>query len=277
MTEHAARPVESTACVLAELCLFGGPYVVRGGRRVDVPEGSKRLLVFIALHAGRLDRHYVAGTLWPHGDDERAAGNLRSALWRLKGAGIDLVEADKFALWLRPGTTSDIDVVSSWATRLISGRPTPDDLHVPQWDVHAMDLLPGWYDDWVSFERERVRQRLLHALEQLSRELLRLKRYAEAVEAAVDAVGVEPLRESAQRVLIEAHLAEHNMVEARRLYTRYRQLVRQELRIEPSSGLTRLVITAERPGTAGTSNGHRRPTGRPPAHAPVGQVLSVGD
>ncbi|WP_454083741.1 AfsR/SARP family transcriptional regulator [Georgenia sp. Marseille-Q6866] len=245
MSEHAPSPSRTTGPVPGELCLFCGPYVVAAGRHVEVPEGSKRLLVFVALHAGRLDRRYVAGSLWPYGDDERAAGNLRSALWRLRRAGIDLVEADKWSLWLRPDTTSDVATVSDWATRLVAGFATPADLHLPPWDVHALDLLPGWYDDWVSFERERVRQRILHALEQLSRELVLLGRCAEAVEAAIDAVGVEPLRESAQRVLIEAHLAENNVVEARRLYAHYRQLVRRELGVEPSPGLTRLVVAAD--------------------------------
>src|SRR5689334_21330076 len=75
--------------------LFGGPYVMRGCERLEVPDGSKRLLVFIALNAGKVDRRYTAGALWPLGSDERAAGNLRSALWRLKCAGIDVLETDK--------------------------------------------------------------------------------------------------------------------------------------------------------------------------------------
>ncbi|MGW2995279.1 bifunctional ornithine acetyltransferase/N-acetylglutamate synthase, partial [Streptomyces sp. NPDC001193] len=35
----------------------------------------------------------------------------------------------------------------------------------PAGAADALDLLPGWYDDWVLLEQERVRQRLLHALE----------------------------------------------------------------------------------------------------------------
>src|SRR5690242_21218853 len=51
--------------------------------------------------------------------------------------------------------------------------------------VDAIDLLPGWYDDWVLMERERVRQRLLHALEALSGQLAQVGRCAEAVDAAM--------------------------------------------------------------------------------------------
>jgi DNA-binding SARP family transcriptional activator len=224
--------------------LLGGPYVVTDGIRREVPEGSKRLLVFTALNARRVDRRQVAGVLWPVGSDQRAAGNLRSALWRLKCAGIDLIESDNVSLSLRPGTVVDVRVVSDWATRLIDGTAVAADLRSVFWPADAMDLLPGWYDDWIIFERERIRQRLLHALEALSRCLIAIGRHADAVDAAISAVGVDPLRESASRILIEAHLAEDNLVEGRRAYDRYCDTLRRELGVAPSQQLTALVHAA---------------------------------
>lgn len=56
--------------------LLGGPYVMLNGIRREVPDGSKRLLVFVALGTGRVDRRYAAGSLWPLGNDERAAGTF---------------------------------------------------------------------------------------------------------------------------------------------------------------------------------------------------------
>jgi len=234
--------------------LLGGPYVMIEGDRREVPEGGKRLLVFVALSTGRVDRRYAAGSLWPFGKDERAAGNLRSALWRLKLAGIDLLESDKCSLMLRPGTVVDVSILCDWAARLVDGSATQADLCAVNWRYDAMDLLPGWYDDWVIFERERIRQRLLHALEVLSRRLIAEGRCAEAVEAAISAVSADPLRESANRVLIEAHLAEGNLVEGRRAYERYRSIVHRELGIEPDRELTSMV-------GLGPRNGH--PNGRP--------------
>ena len=43
-----------------------------------------------------------------------------------------------------------------------------------------------------------MRQRMLHALEALSRAMTASGRYGEAVEAAMMAIGVEPLRERAR-------------------------------------------------------------------------------
>jgi DNA-binding SARP family transcriptional activator len=48
----------------------------------------------------RVERRHVAGILWPLGHDSRAAGNLGSALWRLRGAGIDILQTDKWSIAL---------------------------------------------------------------------------------------------------------------------------------------------------------------------------------
>jgi DNA-binding SARP family transcriptional activator len=223
------------------LHLFGGPFVTVGPRRVTVPEGSKRLLAFVALHGGRVERRYAAGSLWPTGDDLRAAGNLRSSLWRLNRGCVPLIEADKASLGLHPDVVVDVHVIAAWATRLINGRPAGADLTVLPSGVDGLDLLPGWYDDWALMERERIRQRLLHALEALSATLLEVGRCREAVEAAMVAVTTEPLRESAQRTLIAAHLAEGNWVEAKRQFAGYRRLANLELGIEPHPSLFQLM------------------------------------
>lgn len=221
--------------------LIGGPTVVYDRQHRDVPEGSKRLLVFLALHRGPLERRYAAGVLWPAGTDVRAAGNLRSALWRLHQAGIDLLSTEKNRLSLHERVLVDIDLVGRWAKRLISGLATADDLAWWPDGLDAFDLLPGWYDDWVLVERERMHQRVLHALEAMSIQLVAAGRCAEGVEAALLAVRGEPLRESAQRVLLAAHLAEGNWVEARRALDTYRELLRTELGVEPDPRLAAML------------------------------------
>ena len=81
------------------------------------------------------------------------------------------------------------------------------------------------------FERERLRQRLLHALEMLSLRLVRQGRFGEAVEAALLAVG--------------------NLIEARRAYARYAQLLARELGVRPGAELTRLVAEYSNRSTGG--------------------------
>ena len=95
------------------------------------------------------------------------------------------------------------------------------------------DLLPGWDDDWLLLERERVRQIHLHALEALSTRLRVSGRFGRAIEAALAAVAAEPLRESAHNALMAAHLGEGNIAEAHRQYRRYERILWDELRLSP--------------------------------------------
>ena len=138
-----------------------------------------------------------------------------------------------------------------------------------------IDLLPGWYDDWALVERERVRQRLLHALEALSCQLARAGRCAEAVEAAMMAVTAEPLRESAQRVLIQAHLAEGNWVEGRRTFEAYRDVLDRELGVQPDPELAAMAPSA-RPAPA--RRALRCPCITLPTHLPeqIGRPSAAG-
>ena len=55
------------------------------------------------------------------------------------------------------------------------------------------------------------------------------------------AVRLEPLRESATRVLIEVHLAEDNVVEAIRRLEFFERSLAAELGVEPSADLVNLV------------------------------------
>ena len=116
----------------------------------------------------------------------------------------------------------------------------------------AGDLLNDWYDPWVVEHRERLRQLRLHALESLSLRQLESGEVAAAIESALAAVAAEPLRESAQRVLIRAHLTEANNAEALRQYERFRSLLFRELGIWPSARLEELIapVRAGRPRAA---------------------------
>jgi DNA-binding SARP family transcriptional activator len=103
------------------------------------------------------------------------------------------------------------------------------------------DVLPDWDDDWALLERERFRQIRLHALERRCDLLTARGRISEAIEAGLTVVAAEPLRESAHRALIRAHLAEGNRAEALRQFELYRRLMRDDLGLDPSPEIAALV------------------------------------
>jgi DNA-binding SARP family transcriptional activator len=81
--------------------------------------------------------------------------------------------------------------------------------------------------------------------DRLRRILRRGQRYIDALEAAIESVRIEPLRESANRMIIAIHLTEGNVVEAVRHYRFFRDLLRAELGIEPSPQLTEMMSDAK--------------------------------
>jgi DNA-binding SARP family transcriptional activator len=244
--------------------VLGRLALTHGGRAVPVPPGSRRLLAYLALHPAGVDRRSAAGVLWPTVAEGRAAGNLRSALWRLQQVECALVRVEPSAVCLGDHVHVDLHAVESWADRVLAGTATPADLAVDPGAIVDLELLPGWYEDWAVATGARLRLRLLHALDALSRLLQQAGRTMEAVEAMHVAVLAEPLRESGQRALIEAHQAAGDWVAARRQYDLFRGLLRREVGVEPSPELT-AVASAPRPERIRTP----RPRPAPPDEGPA--------
>jgi len=210
---------------------------------VSVPRASQRLLAFLALNGGVVNRATVAGTLWPDASENHAYSNLRSALARLEHPCRMALQVSKLDLGLADDVVVDLRRSQTLARRLLDPTLTPGESDLTASAVVALSagLLPGWYDDWVLIEADHWRQLRLHALEALTERLSAAGRWGEAADAAGAAVRAEPLRESARAALIQVHLAEGNQSEALREFARYRALLHIELGLEPTPRLRRLV------------------------------------
>jgi DNA-binding SARP family transcriptional activator len=171
---------------------------------------------------------------------QRSQANLRTALWRIRQSGPALVSVDCRTVTLGEALSIDIENVLS-KSRSLLGDEAGDDLVARDVELFRYDLLPGWDEDWITLERERIRQVRLHALEALCRRLTATGRYAEAIEAGQEAVAGEPLRESAHTVLITAYIEEGNLVEAVREFNYYEAMLEKELGAAPSTAMRALL------------------------------------
>ena len=233
---------------MSDLALLGGFELRAEGEQVMLPRTVERLLALLALEGRPFLRSHFASRLWPDWREERSNANLRSALWRLRRTGLPLVRADNGRLGLHDEVEVDVTRVLTQASRLVRAGECPSDDLDPR--PLFQDLLPDWYDEWVLIEQERVRQVRLRALEALSLRLSAAGRFAEAVEAALAAVNIEPLRESAHRALIGVHLAEGNLGEGFRQYERMRLLLRDEIGVEPTFTMEDIVADGDVAATA---------------------------
>ncbi len=209
----------------------------RDEQRVALAPGGRRLVAFLALQGGMLERVYVAGMLWIDYGQDAANANLRTALWRLRRLSYPLVEATATHLSLAPEVVVDLPAAAA-ITRQVAGGGDCREADLDEL-MSAGELLPDWYDDWVVIERERFRQSRLHALEAFCDALTREGRYGRAIEVGLTAVAAEPLRESAHRAVMRLHLAEGNRCEALRQYALCRDLL-AGLGLKPAADTERL-------------------------------------
>jgi DNA-binding SARP family transcriptional activator len=222
------------------LRLLDGFELTCDGEALLLPFSVQRLAAYLALHDRPLLRVHVAGTLWPDTAEKRAMASLRSSLWRLGQSGQVVAEANVSHVRLAPRIWVDVREGVRQARTLLDRRDDGGHVDLCQLSLSG-ELLPDWYEDWVLMERERIRQLRLHALEALCLALTDAGRFGQAVDAGLAAVAAEPLRETAHRVLIRAHLAEGNRCEALTQYRLYRSLLHDSLGVAPSSQMEDLV------------------------------------
>ncbi len=278
-----------TTSIPLRLALLGGFQLQKGDREIVIAASGQRLIALLALHHRPLTRLRAAGTLWPEFSTKRSLADLRTTLWRINQSGEAIVTASQSAVALNADI--DVDVLKLMAlTRQLDqaavglGQIDLDSVTMPEL---TSDLLPDWYEEWVQDERESLRQIRLHGLEILAAALTRAGRHNDAIQAALAAIRMEPLRETAHRTLIEAHLAEGNWSEARRQFRECRRLLREELGVEPSESTRRLikpepVLAVSRPLYSGAASvvtiparrGHSGGDGGRPVRQPV---LSLGN
>jgi DNA-binding SARP family transcriptional activator len=204
-----------------------------------LPSSGQRLVALVALRNG-VTREQASGILWPDTPQLRAGARLRTALWRLSQSGRRILCGAHGQLFLDTDLTVDM---TEWLTLALCIIDRPESVATMR--LAALhpggELLPGWYDDWVLLERERVRQLQLHVLEAAAEHLLTIGHHAAALELALGAVRFEPTRESAHRLVIRVHLAEGNLGEARRQFRQCELTLMRHLGAQPSDQLRTMV------------------------------------
>jgi DNA-binding SARP family transcriptional activator len=234
----AVRANDQTSSL--QLQLLGGFQLTSGGRAFPLPAGARRLLAFLAINDQPALRDFVSETLWVDSSEAHCRASLRSAVWRIRQSGLPLLEISVSHIGLHP----ELPVDHRWARQLVR-TILADKVGISasdlDWRPLVKDVLPDSYEDWVVVEREQFRQLRLHALERLCEVFTQQHCFAQAVAVGLAAVSSEPLRESAQRALIHAHLDEGNFTEAISQYRSYCTILERELGLQPSSQMEELV------------------------------------
>ncbi|WP_372698381.1 BTAD domain-containing putative transcriptional regulator [Arthrobacter sp. JSM 101049] len=244
------------------LQVLGGWHLVRDGEPLRVPQRSQRLIAYLAV-AGPSPRVVLCGHLWPASTEHRALDSLRVAIHHVGRDLPGLLSRHDTMLALAPAVAVDLDRERAELT----GTLEPDTAcgggnnTAGGWFGREPDLLPGWYEDWVLEEQDRLRaQRIRHHASTAQR-LLDSGDLRAAIDAAGRARGLDPLDEWSLEVLVRAQVGVGAVCAARRVLLAFRHDLHQEFGQFSSpvlDELDRLVTSAaaDMPGTPSVESTH---------------------
>jgi len=208
---------------------------------VELPSRpAQSLLAWLVLHPG-IDhrRERLAGLFWPDASKENARNNLRHALWRMRRAIPEaFVETDNLAIRWVNETDWRLDVT---ALSAVPSQTTSADELLPAAQAYGGELLPGFYEDWVTLERERLAALYADRMARLLELLLAEQRWRETIDWAEKWIALSSTPEPAYRALMLAHASQGNTAAALAVYARCVEALERELGVPPSAETTALA------------------------------------
>jgi predicted ATPase/DNA-binding SARP family transcriptional activator len=183
-----------------------GPFEVRL-RGQPLPRLRSRkgqwLLALLALrHGHEVERAWLAGTLWPDSAEAAAYASLRKSLKDLRRA----LGAEAGRLRSPSPRTLALDLEEAEADVVAFDHALAQG-EEPAWEravaLYRGPLLEEWAEEWVLPERQAREEACLTALETLAALALARGDPAAAETCLRRAVVLDPLRETAQRVLMQ--------------------------------------------------------------------------
>ena len=208
---------------LWHLCLHGAAAWRRtGGLPQPLERKHAALLAWLWLE-GPTARSRLAGLLWPEVSEERARGNLRQRLLKLRQEAGDLVIDTAGLLSLAPGVA-------------VQPPDPPGSLLLQALDFDDCEALARWLEGRRDSERDRRKREWLAEV----REAAVSQRLDDALYAADQLLQTDRESEEAYRVLMEVYYLRGDHAAALSAWDRCRDMLRQLYGVQPSAA-TRLL------------------------------------
>ena len=210
---------------------------------INVNRQSATFLGYFAIHRGRrIAEDAVIEQFWPDCDPRRGRSNLCSAIWRVRKAigreGFSLIERSSFGeTGLSDQAALQLDI-EAFESTMMEALGQADGHAVPALgqglEIYRGDLMPGWYDDWVLAERERLQGLYVGGLIRLMNHQAEQNLFDAGIATGRKILRIEPMRETVHRRLIELHLENGQPAAAHGQYHECVRLLRDELGVAPS-------------------------------------------
>lgn len=221
----------------------------------DTPVATDRrkaiaLIAYLAVNdvnhsPQRYSRESLSALLWPDYDQARAFSNLRRTIWEIHQVlGEGWLIAERESVCLNDEAKIDLDV-ARFLDLISQGRQqTETALRIPLLGdavkLYRNHFLTGFslrdalnFNEWAFAESENLRRQLGDALMMLSDSYCELDQAAEAIPYARRLITLDPLDETAHRLLMEVYLQAGQHSAALKQYQACEQILRKELNLDP--------------------------------------------
>lgn len=207
-----------------------------GDKPVEIPlRRAQSLLIFLVVHRGvAFRREKLAGMFWPDLPEETARNNLRHALWRIRKAierDVAYLLADDISVSFDAHADARLDA-TEFEKEPVEGGSASRQIEALR--LYQGEFLPGFYEDWVVLERERLEAVLHRRMGSLLQGLRADGRWDEVMIWAERWLVLGHHPEPAYRSLMIAHANRSDLPAMSAAYRRCREALRDELGVEPS-------------------------------------------
>lgn len=234
--------------MLGRLCLEQGTRETNRFRT----QKTASLLAYLAFYKQRSHpRDVLTELFWPESSVDAARSSLSVALNalrnQLEAPGIPhgaILAADRSHVRLNPATfATDVE---EYETLLHESKREVDPekrvaLQVNAVDLYLGDLLPGFYDDWILTERDRMRDTFMASLHLIIRGYFERRDYDRAIDYSHRLINTDPFQEEACFNMMRLYLAIGRPEAALHQYETLEELLRREMQVEPSKPIRELA------------------------------------
>ncbi|MFN8006436.1 MAG: AAA family ATPase, partial [Terriglobia bacterium] len=216
------------------------------------------LLAQLVLKAGvAQSRQHLSFLFWPDSVESQARTNLRQLLHHFRSALPDIdrfLESGSQSLLWRKESEFSLDVMEfessiaeARAAQKVQDQAKEQSCLEKAVGIYRGDLLPGFYEEWIEEERQRLKAQYEAALNRLLVILEGRRLIPAAIQHGEQLLRLDPLNETSVQHLMRLHALVGDLASTSRVYQQCVAVLQRELGVTPSPTTRRLLEKLMKP------------------------------
>ena len=231
--------------------LLGNPNISFGnGTAIQLPPKKLALLAYLALEHQAIQRSKLILLFWSDVTDSQARNSLRTTLSELRRVIGDYLQPTRQMVslnWEQPILLDALELETAF-----TNEPLDLERLVKAISFYRGSCLTGLevknapeFADWVLSQQDHYQKIALEGLDKLIRSAEDQKNYSKALDYAQNRLNFDQLQEKSHYKVIRLYAELGNRVAALQQYEKCRQVLAENLQIEPSGTIKSLIAQIE--------------------------------